>query len=149
MRYLIMLTAAVTLLSACSGGATTTTLPTATTMQGCENVAYIIPSSEDAILEISKVYTYLQKEKPDVVGTEFDGELLQLTRQGGYDLITVRFSNDLGTILFVQEPGYEFHIWEGPATSESEIRDSLKQQFPDLPQDIITCHDMSVLVASA
>jgi hypothetical protein len=153
MRYLTMLIAALVLLSACGGGTaattTTTTLPTATTAQGCENVAYIIPSSEDAIIEISRVYTYLQKEKPEVVGTEFDGELLQLTREGGYNLITVRFSNDLGTMLFVQEPGYVFHIgWEGPATSESEIRDSLNRQFPDFPEDVISCHDMSLLVAS-
>ena len=148
-----MLAFALVLLSACGGGTagttTTTTLPTATTAQGCENVAYIIPSSEDAIIEISRVYTYLQKEKPEVVGTEFQGALLQLSREGGYDLITVRFSNDLGTMLFVQEPGYVFHIgWEGPATSESEIRDSLNRQFPDFPEDVISCHDMSLLVAS-
>jgi hypothetical protein len=149
MRYLAMLIASLLLLSACGGGAATTTLPTATTMAGCENVAYIIPSSDDAVFEISKVYTYLQEEKPEVVGTEFDADLLQLARQGGYDLITVRFSNDLGTMLFVQEPGYVFHIgWEGPATSESEVRDSLEQQFPDFPEDIITCHDMSVFVTS-
>jgi hypothetical protein len=150
MRYLRWLVAALMLLTSCSDATpTTTTYPTATTLQGCEDVAHIIPSSQDAILEMSRVYTFVQKEKPEVVGTEFDGRLIQITRQGGYDLITVTFNNDLGTMLFVQEPVKVIHVgWEGPATSESEVRNSVKQQFPDFPTNIVDCHDMSLFVSN-
>jgi hypothetical protein len=83
------------------------------------------------------------------VGTEFEGRLIQLSRQGGYDLITVKFTNDLGTMLFVQEPGKIFHIgWEGLATNQSEVRDAVEQQFPDFPTELVDCHDMTLFVSN-
>lgn len=151
MRYLLLLTAALVLLTSCGDATpTTTTYPTATTVQGCDNVAHIVTSSSDAVLEMSRVYTFIQKEKPEIVGTEFEGRLVQISRQGGYDLITVSFSNDLGTMLFIQEPVKVLHIaWEGAANSESQVRDWVEQKFPGFPTDVVDCHDMSVFVSNA
>jgi len=97
---------------------------------------------------MGRVYTFLQGEKPEIVGRQIDATLLQLTRKGGFDLISVQFSGDLGIILFVQEPGGVLHIgWEGSATSQDEIRTHLTEAFPDLPSDMVTCHDLSYFTA--
>lgn len=151
MRYPLLAIAAAVVLASCGGGAapsttstTTSTLPPPTTLQGCDNVSYIMPTSTDATITMSRVYTFLKTEKPDITGTEFQATLLQIGRIGAYDLITIRFDNDLGTMLFVQEPGYTVHIgWEGPTQDQAQIRDSLKAQFPDLPAQLIDCQDLS------
>ncbi|GBD84931.1 hypothetical protein BMS3Abin02_01325 [bacterium BMS3Abin02] len=137
--------------SACSSGSVETTIatfPPPTRVAGCGDVSFIIPSSSDATVMMGRVYTFLKKEKPEIVGTQFDATLLQITRKRGFDLITVQFSGDLGLILFVQEPVAVLHIgWEGPATSQDEIRAHLAETYPDLPADMIQCHDLSYFTA--
>jgi hypothetical protein len=149
MRYPLLVLMAAIAVSSCGSPAasSTTSLPPPTRVVGCGDVSYIIPDSEDATITMGRIYTFLTDEKPQIEGTEFNANLLQLTRQGGYDLITIHFDNDLGTMLFVEEPVYAFHIgWEGPAESETVIRDSLAQSFPNLPADLISCQDLSYFV---
>ena len=97
---------------------------------------------------MGRVYTFLKEEKPEIVGTQFDATLLQITRKGGFDLMTVQFSGELGLVLFVQEPGGVLHIgWEGPAASQDELRAHLAGTYPDVPADMIRCHDLSYFTA--
>ncbi len=130
-------------LSACSGGTAPVTATTATG-GACDNVAYIIPSSPDALRMMAGMYEFLQTEHPEVKNQQFDAELLQITRQRAWDLMTVQFSNDLGVVLFVNKPGDEWAIgWEGSASSADEIRRALQSSYPDLPEELLDCHDFS------
>jgi len=153
MRYRFVLFVVVFALfaSACSSGSaetTAATFPPPTRVAGCGDVSFIIPSSPDATVMMGRVYVFLKGEKPEIVGTQFDATLLQITRKGGFDLITVQFSGDLGLILFVQEPGGVLHIgWEGPAPSQDELRAHLAATYTDLPADLIQCHDFSYFIA--
>jgi len=146
MRYRFLLIAVLFVVAGCTSTSTetTATFPPPTRVAGCGDVSYIIPSSSDATVTMAKVYTDLQDEKPEIVGTEFDATLLQITRKGGFDLITVQFSGDLGLVLFVQEPGGIMHIaWEGPAAAQDEIRAAITDSYPNVPADVVTCHDLS------
>ncbi len=154
MRYRLIFVAAAVLLASCSGTSaetttTSATYPSPTHVEGCGDVSYIIPSSSDAIVEMGRVSTFVKDQEPSIAGTEYNATLMQITRQGGYDLITVVFDNSLGTVLFAQDPDNTLHFgWRGVADSESEIRDSLQEQFPDFPVDIINCQDLSYFVPS-
>ncbi|NOY56409.1 MAG: hypothetical protein GXP34_10545 [Actinobacteria bacterium] len=153
MRYRFVLLAVVfaMFVSACSSGSAETvaaTFPPPTRVAGCGDVSFIIPASSDATVMMGRVYMFLKEEKPQIVGTQFDATLLQITRKGGFDLITVQFSGDLGLMLFVQEPGGVLHIgWEGLAPSQEELRAHLAATYPNLPPDLIQCHDLSYFIA--
>lgn len=143
MRTITLLLLAALVLSACSGGTAPVTATTATG-GACDDVAYIIPSSPDALRMIGGMYEFLQTERPEVKNQQFDADLLQITRLRAWDLMTVQFSNELGIVLFVNQPGDEWAIgWEGSASDPDEIRAALRSAFPDLPEALLACHDFS------
>ena len=148
-RFLILAVLLAVVGSACTSSTeTSTTLPPPTRVAGCGDVSFIIPSSSDATVTMARVYTFLKDAKPEIVGTQFDATLLQITRQGGFDLITVQFSGELGLMLFVQQPAGELQIgWEGATSSQDEIRTHLRDTFSEFPEDIIACHDFSYFAA--
>lgn len=98
---------------------------------------------------MGRIYEFIKTEKPSVEGTSFNADLYQIVRKGGFDLITVKFDNELGTMLFVEEPGAQFSIgWEGAAESEEQIRADLTKRFPDLPEAVVRCVDLSLFATS-